>query len=67
MCAMVCLADLQDARWRKQRIHELARRWGIPPEQVIDSLLLESYLQEIVNGEKSKVMDYNKESLSIAK
>jgi len=64
---MVLLADLQDARWRKQRIHELAKRWGIPPEQVIDSLLLESHLQEIVNSKKSMELDDNKNSLSVAR
>ncbi len=53
---MVLLADLQDARWRKQRIHELAKRWGIPPEQVVDSLLLESYLQEIRSGKNSETV-----------
>ena len=43
----------RDARWRRHCLNELAKRWRMPPDQILDTLLLEAYLQMIVDGTRS--------------
>ena len=43
------LDTARDARWRRHCLDELAKRWRLPPEQILDTLLLEAYLQVIID------------------
>ncbi|MEY2343355.1 hypothetical protein AB4090_14855 [Acidithiobacillus sp. IBUN Pt1247-S3] len=48
------LDTARDARWRRHCLDELAKRWRMPPEQILDTLLLEAYLQVIVDAAQSR-------------
>ena len=44
------LDEARDRRWRQHCLAELSKRWRIPPEQILDTLLLEAYLQMIAEN-----------------
>jgi hypothetical protein len=46
-CRIFPLDEAKDKRWRQHCLSELSKRWHIPPEQIVDALLLEAYLQMI--------------------
>ena len=48
------LDEAKDQRWRRHCLAGLSKRWRMPPEQIVDALLLEAYLQVIVDGARPR-------------
>ncbi|WP_308389823.1 hypothetical protein [Acidithiobacillus sp. AMEEHan] len=57
MRKIVSLDYARDARWRQHCLDELAKRWRMTPEQILDTLLLEAYLQMVIELARPRVKD----------
>ncbi|MEY2343296.1 hypothetical protein AB4090_14495 [Acidithiobacillus sp. IBUN Pt1247-S3] len=65
MSKVVDISEMLGKRWRQNCLQELSRNWRMPLEEVLDTLLLEAYLQMVRDKAlplaKEQTCDHNEE------